>query len=204
MSPHGCGRQQGRCTLASADWLRAALLPTGFFAYTCGGLVVVEDLHSGAQQHWLGHPEEISTLALSHNAQVLASPPTLPTRVRAWILDNHSGLSPPGQLKGCWSTLPSSQKQDGPWAMPSLLMSCPPALQVLASASGCSGTSSHCHIRIWNVPGGSCQHLISYHSTAVQALAFSPDDELLVTLGQWGWGGQWPLDFPACPGTPGS
>ncbi|XP_045639833.1 WD repeat-containing protein 90 isoform X1 [Ursus americanus] len=99
---------------------------TGFFAYTCGGLVVVEDLHSGAQQHWLGHPEEISTLALSHNAQVLAS------------------------------------------------------------ASGCSGTASSCHIHIWNVPGGSCQHLISYHSTAVQALAFSPDDELLVTLGDYG------------------
>lgn len=45
-------------------------LPAGFFAYTCGCLVVVEDLHSGAQQHWLGHPEEISTLALSHDAQV--------------------------------------------------------------------------------------------------------------------------------------
>ncbi|NIG57872.1 WD repeat-containing protein 90 [Pontoporia blainvillei] len=43
---------------------------TGFFAYTCGRLVVVEDLHSGVQQHWLGHPEEISTLALSHDAQV--------------------------------------------------------------------------------------------------------------------------------------
>ncbi|XP_025733706.1 WD repeat-containing protein 90 isoform X1 [Callorhinus ursinus] len=99
---------------------------TGFFAYTCGCLVVVEDLHSGAQQHWLGHPEEISTLALSHDAQVLAS------------------------------------------------------------ASGCSGTTSRCHIRIWNVPGGSCRHLISYHSTAVQALAFSPDDELLVTLGDYG------------------
>ncbi|XP_030878405.1 WD repeat-containing protein 90 isoform X4 [Leptonychotes weddellii] len=99
---------------------------TGFFAYTCGCLVVVEDLHSGAQQHWLGHPEEISTLALSHDAQVLAS------------------------------------------------------------ASGCSGTASRCHIRIWNVPGGSCRHLISYHSTAVQALAFSPDDKLLVTLGDYG------------------
>ncbi|XP_044771184.1 WD repeat-containing protein 90 [Neomonachus schauinslandi] len=98
---------------------------TGFFAYTCGCLVVVEDLHSGAQQHWLGHPEEISTLALSHDAQVLAS------------------------------------------------------------ASGCSGTTSRCHIRIWNVPGGSCRHLISYHTTAVQALAFSPDDKLLVTLGDY-------------------
>ncbi|XP_072691171.1 WD repeat-containing protein 90 isoform X4 [Canis lupus baileyi] len=99
---------------------------TGFFAYTSGCLVVVEDLHSGAQQHWLGHPEEISTLALSHDAQVLAS------------------------------------------------------------ASGCGSTASCCQIRIWNVPGGSCRQLISYHSTAVQALAFSPDDELLVTLGDYG------------------
>ncbi|KAG8145469.1 hypothetical protein E2320_012001, partial [Naja naja] len=44
-----------------------------FFAYSCGCVLIVEDLHSGSQQHWLGHPEEISTLALSHNAQVLAS-----------------------------------------------------------------------------------------------------------------------------------
>ncbi|XP_047569203.1 WD repeat-containing protein 90 isoform X2 [Lutra lutra] len=99
---------------------------TGFFAYTCGCLVVVEDLHSGAQQHWLGHPEEISTLALSHSAQVLAS------------------------------------------------------------ASGSRGTASRCHICIWDVPGGSCRHFLSYHRTAVQALAFSPDDELLVTLGDYG------------------
>ncbi|XP_042827698.1 WD repeat-containing protein 90 isoform X2 [Panthera tigris] len=99
---------------------------TGFFAYTCGCLVVVEDLHSGAQRHWLGHPEEISTLALSHDAQILAS------------------------------------------------------------ASGCSSTASCCQIRIWDVPGGSCRHLLSYHDTAVQALAFSPDDALLVTLGDYG------------------
>ncbi|KAM6424013.1 WD repeat-containing protein 90 isoform 1-T1 [Liasis olivaceus] len=46
---------------------------TGFFAYSCGCVLIVEDLHSGSQQHWLGHPEEISTLALSHDAQVLAS-----------------------------------------------------------------------------------------------------------------------------------
>ncbi|XP_015271116.1 PREDICTED: WD repeat-containing protein 90-like, partial [Gekko japonicus] len=43
------------------------------FAYSCGCLVIVEDLHSGSQQHWLGHPEEISTLAVSHDAQVVAS-----------------------------------------------------------------------------------------------------------------------------------
>ncbi|XP_055265016.1 WD repeat-containing protein 90 isoform X3 [Moschus berezovskii] len=101
---------------------------TGFFAYTCGCLVVVEDLHSGAQQHWLGHPEEISTLALSHNAQVLAS------------------------------------------------------------ASGQSGAASRCQIRLWDVPQGSCRQLLSHHNTAVQALAFSPDDRLLVTLGDHGDG----------------
>ncbi|KFO34771.1 WD repeat-containing protein 90 [Fukomys damarensis] len=98
---------------------------TGFFAYTCGRLVVVEDLHSGAQQHWLGHPEEISTLALSHNAQVLAS------------------------------------------------------------ASCCGSMAALCEIRLWDVPGGLCQQLISQHNSAVQALAFSPDDLLLVTLGDY-------------------
>ncbi|XP_070219073.1 WD repeat-containing protein 90 isoform X6 [Bos mutus] len=101
---------------------------TGFFAYTCGCLVVVEDLHSGAQQHWLGHPEEISTLALSHDAQVLVS------------------------------------------------------------ASGGSGTASRCQIRLWDVPRGSCRQLLSHHDSAVQALAFSPDDRLLVTLGDCGDG----------------
>ncbi|XP_032316537.1 WD repeat-containing protein 90 isoform X8 [Camelus ferus] len=99
---------------------------TGFFAYTCGCLVVVEDLHSGAQQHWVGHPEEISTLALSHYAQILAS------------------------------------------------------------ASVQSSTALHCQIRLWDVQGGSCRQLISHHSTAVQDLAFSPDDGFLVTLGDYG------------------
>ncbi|KAL0617187.1 WD repeat-containing protein 90 [Plecturocebus cupreus] len=96
---------------------------TGFFAYTCGRLVVVEDLHSGTQQLWPGHPAEISTLALSHSAQVLAS------------------------------------------------------------ASGGSSMAAHCQIRVWDVSGGLCQHLISHHSTSVLALAFSPDDKLLATLG---------------------
>ncbi|XP_028616643.1 WD repeat-containing protein 90 [Grammomys surdaster] len=98
---------------------------TGFFAYTCGRLVVVEDLHSGTQQHWLGHPQEISTLALS---------------------------------------------QDG---------------QILASASCCGHTAARCQIRIWDVAKGLCRHVLSHHDTAVQALAFSPDDEFLVTLGDY-------------------
>ncbi|XP_069875939.1 WD repeat-containing protein 90-like isoform X1 [Dipodomys merriami] len=98
---------------------------TGFFAYTCGRLVVVEDLHSGAQQHWLGHPEEISTLALSHDAQALAS------------------------------------------------------------ASCCGSGASRCQIRIWDIPRGLCQRCLSHHDSAVQALAFSPDDKLLVTLGDY-------------------
>ncbi|XP_025225937.1 WD repeat-containing protein 90 [Theropithecus gelada] len=123
---------------ASIEWLRLKAVvgysgngranmvwrpDTGFFAYTCGRLVVVEDLYSGAQQHWPGHPAEISTLALSHSAQVLAS------------------------------------------------------------ASGRSSTTDRCQIRVWDVSGGLCQHLISHHSTTVLALAFSPDDRLLVTLG---------------------
>ncbi|XP_023584304.1 WD repeat-containing protein 90 [Trichechus manatus latirostris] len=99
---------------------------TGFFAYTCGGLVVVEDLHSGSQQHWLGHPEEVSTLALSHDAQVLAS------------------------------------------------------------ASGRGREVTCCQIRIWDVFTGTCRRLLSHHGSAVQALAFSPDDRLLITLGDYG------------------
>uniref|UniRef100_H2ZYH0 WD repeat domain 90 n=1 Tax=Latimeria chalumnae TaxID=7897 RepID=H2ZYH0_LATCH len=46
---------------------------TGFFAYSCGCIVVVEDLHSGSQKHWLEHTEEISTLTVTNDAQVLAS-----------------------------------------------------------------------------------------------------------------------------------
>lgn len=54
-------------------------LPAGFFAYTCGRLVVVEDLHSGTQQHWLGHPQEISTLALNQDGQVRTLPMSVAT-----------------------------------------------------------------------------------------------------------------------------
>lgn len=101
---------------------------TGFFAYMCGCLVVVEDLHSGAQRHWPDHPKAISTLALSHDAQILAS------------------------------------------------------------ALGCSGSTPRGQIRIWDVPWGSSRQLASHHDAAMQALAFSPDDGLLVALG---WLGMW-------------
>ncbi|XP_031416845.1 WD repeat-containing protein 90 isoform X2 [Clupea harengus] len=46
---------------------------TGLFVYTCGCVCVVENLHTGSQRHWLGHTEEISTLAISHDAQLVAS-----------------------------------------------------------------------------------------------------------------------------------
>ncbi|XP_076826631.1 WD repeat-containing protein 90 [Brachyhypopomus gauderio] len=46
---------------------------TGLFVYSCGCVVVVENLHSGSQRHWLGHNEEISTLAVTHDAQMVAS-----------------------------------------------------------------------------------------------------------------------------------
>ncbi|XP_049624801.1 WD repeat-containing protein 90 [Suncus etruscus] len=98
---------------------------TGFFAYTSGRLLVVEDLHSGTQHHWLGHADEVSTLALSHSAQLLAS----------------------------------------------------------ASGHAPGHTNGHGQIHLWNVPGGSCQHLIRHQDAWVRALAFSPDDQLLISLG---------------------
>lgn len=45
--------------------------PVGLFVYSCGCVVVVENLHNGSQRHWLGHSEEISTLAITHDAQVV-------------------------------------------------------------------------------------------------------------------------------------
>ncbi|XP_060777132.1 WD repeat-containing protein 90 isoform X2 [Neoarius graeffei] len=46
---------------------------TGLFVYSCGCVVVVENLHNGSQRHWLGHSEEISTLAVTHDTQTVAS-----------------------------------------------------------------------------------------------------------------------------------
>ncbi|KAF7708050.1 hypothetical protein HF521_017107 [Silurus meridionalis] len=46
---------------------------TGLFVYSCGCVVVVENLHNGSQRHWLGHSEEISTLAATHDAQTVVS-----------------------------------------------------------------------------------------------------------------------------------
>nr|XP_033770291.1 WD repeat-containing protein 90 isoform X1 [Geotrypetes seraphini] len=98
---------------------------TGFFAYTCGSVIVVEDLHSGSQRHWLGHPEEISTLAVTHDAQVLAS------------------------------------------------------------ASGRGNGFSCCQIRIWNVQDGSQKTLLYHHKTEVQVMAYSRDDRILATVGDY-------------------
>uniref|UniRef100_UPI0037E729E7 WD repeat-containing protein 90 n=1 Tax=Semicossyphus pulcher TaxID=241346 RepID=UPI0037E729E7 len=45
----------------------------GLFAYSCGCLVVVEYLHTGRQRHLQGHSEEISCLAVTNDAQTVAS-----------------------------------------------------------------------------------------------------------------------------------
>ncbi|XP_034070605.1 WD repeat-containing protein 90 [Gymnodraco acuticeps] len=45
----------------------------GLFAYSCGCVVVVEYLHTGSQRHLQGHSEEISCLAVTHDAQTVAS-----------------------------------------------------------------------------------------------------------------------------------
>lgn len=70
--------------------------------------------------------------------------------------------------------------------------------QLLASASGHTPghTNGYGQIHLWNVPGGSCQHLIRHQDAWVRALAFSPDDQLLISLGQWISGYYWVSPLP--------
>lgn len=44
---------------------------TGIFAYSSGCIVVLEHLETGEQKHLMGHSEEISTIAMQHDGQVL-------------------------------------------------------------------------------------------------------------------------------------
>ncbi|XP_077979468.1 WD repeat-containing protein 90-like [Glandiceps talaboti] len=46
---------------------------SGLFVYSSGCIIIIEDLHAGTQKHLLGHVEEISTMCLQHDAQVVAS-----------------------------------------------------------------------------------------------------------------------------------
>ncbi|XP_065066075.1 WD repeat-containing protein 90-like [Rhopilema esculentum] len=46
---------------------------TGLFAYSCGCMVIVEDLTSGKQKHLRYHVEDISTMAVQNDGQVIAS-----------------------------------------------------------------------------------------------------------------------------------
>ncbi|KAF6029854.1 WDR90 [Bugula neritina] len=46
---------------------------SGFFAYTNGCVVVIEDLKTGVQKHLTGHVEEVSTLALQSDCQEMVS-----------------------------------------------------------------------------------------------------------------------------------
>ncbi|XP_068438690.1 WD repeat-containing protein 90 [Clinocottus analis] len=45
----------------------------GLFAYSCGCVVVLEYLHTGSQRHLQGHSEEISCLAVTNDAKMVAS-----------------------------------------------------------------------------------------------------------------------------------
>ncbi|ESO96709.1 hypothetical protein LOTGIDRAFT_147184, partial [Lottia gigantea] len=45
----------------------------GLFAYTCGSILIIEDLNTSEQRHLQGHTEEISTIALQNDYQVIAS-----------------------------------------------------------------------------------------------------------------------------------
>ncbi|XP_053722443.1 WD repeat-containing protein 90 isoform X2 [Synchiropus splendidus] len=45
----------------------------GLFAYSCGSVVVIEDLNTGRQRHLHGHREEVFCLAITSDAQMLVS-----------------------------------------------------------------------------------------------------------------------------------
>ncbi|XP_036937578.1 WD repeat-containing protein 90 isoform X2 [Acanthopagrus latus] len=96
----------------------------GLFAYSCGCVVVVEYLHTGSQRYLQGHSEEISCLAVTNDAQTVAS----------------------------------------------------------AAGGTNSGGSLIC---IWDVQNGTCRKTISYHSSAVQSLAFSRDDHFFLSVGDF-------------------
>ncbi|XP_052262541.1 WD repeat-containing protein 90-like isoform X2 [Dreissena polymorpha] len=46
---------------------------TGLFVYTSGNTIILEDLNTNSQKHLAGHVEEISSVALQNDCQVLAS-----------------------------------------------------------------------------------------------------------------------------------
>ncbi|XP_039991620.1 WD repeat-containing protein 90 isoform X3 [Xiphias gladius] len=59
--------------LVNTSPLNTSHIDTGLFAYSCGCVVVVEHLHTGCQRHLQGHSEEISCLAVTNDAQTVAS-----------------------------------------------------------------------------------------------------------------------------------
>lgn len=65
---------------------------TGVFAYSSGCIVVLEDLADGTQRHLTGHSEEISTMALQHDSQVLACASCengmIPSEIGLWDVDS--------------------------------------------------------------------------------------------------------------------
>lgn len=46
---------------------------SALFIYTCGAVIIMEDLGSGKQNFLMGHTEEISTIAIQNDSQALAS-----------------------------------------------------------------------------------------------------------------------------------
>lgn len=66
---------------------------TGLFVYTTGCILIIEDLNTGKQKHLTGHTEEISTIALQNDCQVLASASgsfgISPSQICIWDLQQH-------------------------------------------------------------------------------------------------------------------
>ncbi|XP_072229948.1 WD repeat-containing protein 90 [Leuresthes tenuis] len=85
----------------------------GLFAYSCGCVVVVEYLHTGSQRHFKGHTEEISCLAVTNDAQTLASAAGGSSGSRSliciWDVQNGTCLSTISYHKGAVQSLTFSR-----------------------------------------------------------------------------------------------
>ncbi|XP_061665809.1 WD repeat-containing protein 90 isoform X2 [Syngnathoides biaculeatus] len=84
----------------------------GLFAYSCGGVVVVENVNSGHQRHLQGHREEISCLALSSDAQTMASAASKsPNRsiISVWAIQSGACLNTISYHRGAVQSLAFSK-----------------------------------------------------------------------------------------------
>ncbi|XP_049615382.1 WD repeat-containing protein 90 isoform X4 [Syngnathus scovelli] len=113
----------------------------GVFAYSCGGVVVVENVNSGHQRHLQGHGEEISCLAISNDAQILASAASKSASeslIRIWALQSGACLNTVSYHRGAVQSLTFSKDDRfflsvGDFSDPSVAVWCGATFRMLSS-----------------------------------------------------------------------